>query len=68
MTDAPTTYEITWEHTRSIAQKADALGMEAMVPVARWKGFGGNVNFNGTNFETTDFPVAGESDPIPIDP
>ena len=26
--------------------------MEAMVPVARWKGFGGNVNFNGTNFET----------------
>jgi alkanesulfonate monooxygenase SsuD/methylene tetrahydromethanopterin reductase-like flavin-dependent oxidoreductase (luciferase family) len=52
MTDAPTTYEITWEHTRSIAQKADALGMEAMVPVARWKGFGGNVNFNGTNFET----------------
>ncbi|GLZ53960.1 LLM class flavin-dependent oxidoreductase [Actinomycetospora sp. NBRC 106378] len=52
MTDAPTTYEITWEHTKSIAQKADRLGMEAMVPVARWKGFGGNVNFNGTNFET----------------
>ncbi|WP_328306209.1 LLM class flavin-dependent oxidoreductase [Actinomycetospora sp. NBC_00405] len=52
MTDAPTTYEITWKHTRSIAQKADRLGMEAMVPVARWKGFGGNVNFNGTNFET----------------
>ncbi|MPZ70588.1 MAG: LLM class flavin-dependent oxidoreductase [Actinobacteria bacterium] len=52
MTDAPTTYEITWEHTRSIAQKADRLGFEAMVPVARWKGFGGNVNFNGTNFET----------------
>lgn len=52
MTDAETGYEITWPHTRSIAQKADRLGMEAMVPVARWKGFGGNVNFNGTNFET----------------
>ncbi|MEJ8278112.1 LLM class flavin-dependent oxidoreductase [Pseudonocardia spirodelae] len=52
MTEAETSYEITWEHTRSIAQKADRLGMEAMVPVARWKGFGGNVNFNGTNFET----------------
>lgn len=52
MTDAPTTYEVTWEHTKSIAQKADRLGLEALVPVARWKGFGGNVNFNGTNFET----------------
>ncbi|RZT85004.1 alkanesulfonate monooxygenase SsuD/methylene tetrahydromethanopterin reductase-like flavin-dependent oxidoreductase (luciferase family) [Pseudonocardia sediminis] len=52
MTEAETTYEITWDHTKSIAQKADRLGMEAMVPVARWKGFGGNVNFNGTNFET----------------
>ena len=52
MTDAETGYEITWPHTKSIAQKADRLGMEAMVPVARWKGFGGNVNFSGTNFET----------------
>src|ERR1700733_7880086 len=23
-----------------------------MVPVARWRGFGGESNFNGTNFET----------------
>ena len=35
-----------------IPEEPDWLGMEAMVPVARWKGFGGNVNFNGTNFET----------------
>ena len=35
-----------------MAQAADALGLEALVPVARWKGFGGKSNFNGTNFET----------------
>lgn len=49
---AETSYEITWEHTKSIAQKADRMGLEAMVPVARWKGFGGTSNFNGNCFET----------------
>lgn len=49
---AETTYEPTWEHTLKIAQKADALGLEALVPVARWRGFGSTTNFNGTCFET----------------
>ena len=31
---------------------ADRAGIEALVPVARWKGFGGKTNFNGTCFET----------------
>ena len=42
----------TWPNTLATAQEADALGLEALVPVARWKGFGGKSNFNGTNFET----------------
>lgn len=44
--------ETSWENTRQIAQMADRAGLEAMVPVARWKGFGGPTNFNGSNFET----------------
>lgn len=52
MSHAPTTYKVTWQHTLEIAQRADALGFEAMVPVARWKGFGGSTNFNGNCFET----------------
>jgi alkanesulfonate monooxygenase SsuD/methylene tetrahydromethanopterin reductase-like flavin-dependent oxidoreductase (luciferase family) len=52
MTEAPTTYEVTWEHTTEIAQQADRMGFEALVPIARWKGFGGSTNFNGTSFET----------------
>lgn len=51
-TNAPSTYEVTWDHTVKIAQQADALGFEAMVPVARYKGMGGTSNFNGENYET----------------
>jgi dimethylsulfone monooxygenase len=49
---APSSYEVSWEHTKSIAQQADRMGLEVLVPVARWKGFGGSTNFNGNCFET----------------
>ncbi|GAB3249314.1 LLM class flavin-dependent oxidoreductase [Arthrobacter pigmenti] len=52
MSHAPTTYEATWAHTLEIAKRADEMGFEALVPVARWKGFGGSTNFNGNCFET----------------
>ena len=52
MSHAPPTYEATWAHTKEIAQRADALGFEALVPIARWRGFGGTTNFNGNCFET----------------
>lgn len=52
MSHAPSSFEITWEHQKSIARQADQLGFEALVPVARWKGFGGSTNFNGNCFET----------------
>src|SRR5690606_27059408 len=51
-THAETTYELTWEHTEKIAKLADQLGCEAMLPVARYRGMGGETNFNGENFET----------------
>jgi FMNH2-dependent dimethyl sulfone monooxygenase len=49
---APSSYEVSWEHTKSIARQADQIGLEVLVPVARWKGFGGSTNFNGNCFET----------------
>jgi dimethylsulfone monooxygenase len=52
MSHAPSGYEVTWEHTTSIARQADDMGLEVLVPVARWKGFGGSTNFNGNCFET----------------
>lgn len=52
MSHVDTTYEVQWEHTKAIAQQADRMGLEALVPIARWRGFGGTSNFNGSNFET----------------
>ena len=52
MSHIDSTYKVTWDHTREIARRADALGFEALVPIARWKGFGGTTNFNGNCFET----------------
>ncbi|WGX98805.1 LLM class flavin-dependent oxidoreductase [Nocardioides sp. L-11A] len=51
-THAESSYELTWEHTQRIAQIADGLGFEAMLPVARYRGMGGDTNFNGENYET----------------
>lgn len=51
-TTTETTYELSWDHTKKIAQTADRLGFEAMLPVARYRGMGGDTNFNGSNYET----------------
>jgi FMNH2-dependent dimethyl sulfone monooxygenase len=52
MSHVPSDYKVTWEHTKQIAQRADQMGFDLMLPVARWKGFGGSTNFNGNCFET----------------
>lgn len=55
MSQAPSTYVATWDHTIEIARRAESLGFEALVPIARWRGFGGTTNFNGNCFETYTF-------------
>jgi FMNH2-dependent dimethyl sulfone monooxygenase len=45
------TFETTWPNVLRVASLADQAGLEALVPVARWRGFGGQTNFNGTSFE-----------------
>ncbi|QJY50944.1 LLM class flavin-dependent oxidoreductase [Pseudonocardia broussonetiae] len=52
MSHEPTDFRVTWDQQLEIARTADELGMEAMVPVGRWTGFGGETNFNGVCFET----------------
>jgi alkanesulfonate monooxygenase SsuD/methylene tetrahydromethanopterin reductase-like flavin-dependent oxidoreductase (luciferase family) len=46
------TLEINWPNTLTLAKIADEMQFEALVPVGRWKGFGGVTNFNGPGFET----------------
>jgi dimethylsulfone monooxygenase len=51
-TTAEGTLQATWPAVSEVARLADEAGIEALVPVARWKGFGGATNYNGESFET----------------
>src|SRR5262249_56049266 len=42
----------TWDNVKRLTRMADTAGFEALVPVARWRGFGGVTNFNGACYET----------------
>ena len=44
--------EATWPSTLELARMSDRMGFEALVPVGRWHGFGGETNFNGAGFES----------------
>ncbi|MBS1889192.1 MAG: LLM class flavin-dependent oxidoreductase [Actinobacteria bacterium] len=48
--DSP--HRVDWATMQKIAIEADELGLDAVVPVARWRGFGGSGNFNGESFES----------------
>ncbi len=52
LTLADTTYEATWRHTLAIAQRADEMGLEILIPIARWRGLGGESDAFGASFET----------------
>jgi FMNH2-dependent dimethyl sulfone monooxygenase len=43
--------EARWSSTLALARMADQMAFEALVPVGRWRGFGGVSNFNGAGFE-----------------
>src|SRR5665213_4296404 len=43
--------EINWPNTLALAKLADEMEFEAIVPVARWRGFGGATNPQGPGFE-----------------
>ncbi len=42
----------TWKNNLQVARTADKLGLEALIPLGRWRGFGGPSDFGGVGFET----------------
>lgn len=58
ITHAETSFEPTYEHNVKIAKLADRLGFEMLVPVGRWKHFGGTTMFNGDNLEVYTWATA----------
>ena len=47
-----------WPKTREVILAADKAGFEAMIPIGRWRGFGGDSNFGGTSYETYTWAAA----------
>lgn len=58
ITHATTTFEPTYEHNVKIAKLADQLGFELLIPVGRWKHFGGTMMFNANNMEVYTWATA----------
>ena len=52
ITTVPEAWRLNWPDTKAIAQAVDQSGMEALLPVGRWKGYGGPSNFNNCTFES----------------
>ena len=52
ITQAEGAWQMNWPETREVCVMADRAGMEALLPVGRWRGYGGPTNFNNRTFES----------------
>lgn len=52
ITDAPERWQAGWKDNLTAAQIADRAGLEFMLPIARWRGFGGRNKVREWSFET----------------
>ena len=51
-------WPMTWENNAELARMVDSAGMEVVLPVGRWKGYGGETNFNNRTFECFTWAAA----------
>ncbi|HLI19856.1 MAG TPA: LLM class flavin-dependent oxidoreductase [Stellaceae bacterium] len=51
-TRVPERWRASWDDNLKLAQMADAAGMDLMLPIGRWRGYGGETNFEGDSWET----------------
>lgn len=47
-----------WPESLRLAQHADRIGFDAVIPVARWRGFGGEANLSNRSFEPFTWATA----------
>lgn len=52
MTKAPQRWDPSWENNLTAARLADEAGLEFALPIARWLGYRGETDTEGTSFET----------------
>jgi FMNH2-dependent dimethyl sulfone monooxygenase len=54
-TKVPERWSGSWEDNLRLAQLADAAGIDFILPIGRWKGYGGETNFENATFETINW-------------
>lgn len=47
-----------WDDNLRMAQMADEAGIDFILPIARWRGYGGATNFEGSTLETITWATA----------
>ena len=52
VTRVPERWSGDWAECQALARLAEARGIEFMLPVGRWKGYGGDTDYQGTTLET----------------
>jgi len=52
VTTVPERWDASWENNQKLARMADDAGLDFILPLGRWKGYGGVTDHNGSNFET----------------
>ena len=52
VTMADGVWPMNWADNATLAKMVDQSGMEVLLPVGRWKGYGGETNFNNRTFES----------------
>src|SRR5579884_2447788 len=52
VTKAPERWSGSWEDNLRLARMADEAGIDFLLPIGRWKGYGGDTDYQGATWET----------------
>ena len=56
-TKVPERWSASWPDCLRLARMADDAGIDFMLPIGRWKGYGGDTDFHGSTLETVTWAV-----------
>ena len=56
-TKVPERWSASWPDCLRLARMADEAGIDFMLPIGRWKGYGGDTDFHGSTLETVTWAV-----------
>ena len=58
VTLVPERWSGSWPDNKRLAQMADVAGIDFLLPIGRWKGYGGETDYQGTTLETVTWATA----------